>query len=120
MVSERRRGGTARNGTEWNGVERGGRRRVVRGWVAEGLRGPEIDNAIPRLPLPPSTKLAPALLSFLLLPPSLLLLPPRSPSRCSFHRAVEREPASFRNVNSINATPFILFFSFLSFFLRFL
>jgi len=80
-------------GVEWNGMElsvvpvgRGG---------AEGPRGPKIDNAIPRLPLSPSTQLAPALLSFLLLRfscPLLLLLllllllpsslgPPATPSR---------------------------------------
>jgi len=56
---------------------------------AEGPRGPKIDNAIPRLPLSPSTQLAPALLSFLLLrfscplllPPLPLLGPPATPSR---------------------------------------
>lgn len=65
-------------GVEWNGMEssivpvgRGG---------AEEPRGLKIDNAIPRLPLPPSTQLAPALLSFLLLcfSCSLLLLRPLS------------------------------------------
>lgn len=89
------------NGMEWNGVERSGRR------AARGLsRGPEIDNAIPRLPLPPSTKLAPALLSFLLfcfplsLPPAPFFLrlflsrPPRPcfsavPSFSSFLRTSE-------------------------------
>lgn len=62
-------------GVEWNGMESS----VVpvgRGGSAEGPRGPKIDNAIPRLPLSPSTRLAPALLSFLLLRFSCPLLRP--------------------------------------------
>lgn len=71
---------------EWNGVYGGP---AVGEGQGRGLqRGPEIDNAIPRLPLPPST---PPKLRFYLF---CLSLPPLSLSLC----------ASFRNVNSINAT----------------
>lgn len=93
-------------GVEWNGMESSV---VPVGWGdAEGPRGPKIDNAIPRLPLSPSTQLAPALLSFLLLRFSCPLLLPRLSLSLP---PVVWEPTSFRNVNSINVTPFLFFFS---------
>lgn len=48
---------------------------MERGERGVGPRGAKIDNAIPRLPLSPSTQLAPALLSFLLLRFSCRLSP---------------------------------------------
>lgn len=97
---------------EWNGVY--GYLALGQGWAGGGLqRGPEIDNAIPRLPLPPSTLHHPPKLrsaaSIFFASLSLSLPPPPPPLLC----------ASFRNVNSINATSWGVFFFFFFFSLFF-
>lgn len=98
--------GRGRGGMEWNGVEHSARR--ARGGVPRSRGGLKIDNAIPRLPLPPSTRLAPAGASIFFA--SMFLLLPSTSSTLLAPLAVVRRPASFRNVNSINATPFLFSF----------